>query len=68
MERTRLLGGLVVLVIALSAIGSLVTLSSTLTGTHAAAAIPTIGIVLLSIAGAVALGVRSSVVRSTPYW
>ncbi|WP_330632272.1 hypothetical protein [Halocatena halophila] len=68
MERTRLLGVLAVLVIALGAIGSLLTLGHTLTETHTTAVVPTTGIVLLSICGAVALGVRSSVVRSTPYW
>lgn len=70
MRWTRLLGTAVVLVVALSTIGSLLTLggSGLLTGPHTGPTALTALLVAVVVLGSIALGVRSSRFLSNPYW
>lgn len=70
MERTQFLGTVAVLVIAVSTIGSLLTLGGNglLTGQYAGPAMLTTLLVAIVVLGLIGLGVRSSRFLSNPYW
>lgn len=70
MNWTRFLGAIVVLVVALGAVGSLLTLGGNglLTGPYTGPAVLTTLLVAVGVLGAIGLGVRSSRFLSNPYW
>lgn len=70
MNWTRFLGAVVVLVVAVSTIGSLLTLGGNglLTGQYTGPATLTALLVAVGVLGAIGLGVRSSRFLSNPYW
>ncbi len=70
MNWTRLLGGIVVFVVAVITIGSLLTLGGNglLTGPYTGPAVLTTLLVAVSVLGSIGLGVRSSRFLSNPYW